>query len=853
MGGAIFVGTSGINREDCKPTLDHFLRNHLHPAGINTYRMIGSTGKKTVSRDADITVEIPMGDSKPVFKERLERFLSTALGSENVRKMGSNIHVKYPIFNLSEGPTGKYVQVDIMPGENINHTSWLFAGVDENGIQGAYRNALINLIARKKSDAACTTERKVKYAIAYPGGLQVRVDGNPQTFLMEGRETVRTEDPAKILEVLDINLHPDMVLTFEGLLNYMASHSTFRDYLFDFEDYIGPKLKRDPVNARKAVDKVNEVLNKTSSRLIREYISRIIQEANTKCKRPPKPCFPNMTGGREGVKIGKLVEFSVLDALLGSPRGGNGELPVPGTFEDTPDAENIFTDPSLSDDERKTIFALYRAAYTAVTKNPIFREGLGRPLITTIGQDTGMVDVPTDISDIHVKFNEEVKGGRFGNIRKLKREEPTPEELEDKIFGAVSGYYSRDLYDQATKIIFDLHMKDKLTDYLRDESGSVDANQMDGRFVRPAGTLARDGLMESGAQREEIAKFLDVTYYTENNEKFKKLSSEQQEEVTRIKNLIYGPVQEANTYRKNRLPPDEKDPQLRSPRGKDKEYISWKDPKGAYANLISTVKDPEVKEKIDDLMKKVDTIFRKFNLAKEAYQEAMKPTYEDLAKLLSGEQLEIGEIKHDPPTLSGRPFTEVFKDDIMAAFFDIRSDMYGKIPGAKDLLGAGPRRETREDSSTPKTIIVLRVCWLCKEEVTVIIEKFDLENIGGAKGFLDNLKFEWITDGTTLKANVGPSGNPYFSLKARNDGKSTGPQILGMRGWKSIVKSEFTTATTTAPLEISVDDTPEEVPEEIEEPIVAQPENLSPEEFQPEEEQAAESLRRLVRSILREA
>jgi len=871
MGGAIFVGTSGINREDCKPTLDHFLRNHLHPAGINVYRMIGSTGKKTVSRDADITVEIPRGDSKLVFKERLERVLSTALGSENVRKMGSNIHVKYPIFNLSEAPTGRYVQVDIMPGDDLDHTSWLFAGVDENRIQGAYRNALINLIARKKSDAACTTERKVKYAIAYPGGLQVRVDGNPQTFLMEGREMVRTEDPAKILEVLEIDLHPDQALTFESMVSYMASHPVFRDYLLDFEDYIAPKLKRDPANARKAVAKVNEVLRMTSNRVIREYITRILQEANEKCKKPSGVCFPNMTGAREGVKIGKLAEFSVLDAILGRPRGGGGDLPTPGAFRDTPDTDSLFTDPNLTDDEKKTIFAVYRAAYLAVRKNPIFGEGLGTPLITTIGQDTGEIDVPTDIADIHVKYNEEVSGGRFGNIRKLAAPCPdgyeldektetcksnlTPEDLADLVFNqeGVSGYYSRGLYDEAVEMLFHKHMKGKLTSYLRAPGAGVKQNQIDGRFVRENGTLAKGGFLGSKEQREKLSEILGIS--------------------KRDEHLLKAAVSEANRYRHHRLKPvgfevepgnvldpEDKQPREPGPKPGDKDYISWKDPGGKYAALKSRLRDIAARmhqdepliDQADKLMETIDAVFRKFYVARSAFQEAMKPTYDDLAKLLSGEK--VGDLV--PPTLSGRPFTRVFSDDIMSAFFDIQSDLYGKVPTPEEMIDTAMGRDAQKESPRSgegKTIIVCRVCWSCDEEVTVIMEKFGLKEVGGAEGFLSNLDFTWHIDRTTLEADVGPPGKPYFRLKARNDGKATGPQIIGDKGWKQLVSSEVSTATTVEPLEISVDDAPEEVPEEIEEPKDTQPAALPPEAAQPEGEESSESLRRLVRSILREA
>ena len=51
--------------------------------------------------------------------------------------------------------------------------------------------------------------------------------------------------------------------------------------------------------------------------------------------------------------------------------------------------------------------------------NPHF-DSLGTPTITDITQDTGGVDVTTTTTDIHVKYNEEPDGGRFGNLRKLK-------------------------------------------------------------------------------------------------------------------------------------------------------------------------------------------------------------------------------------------------------------------------------------------------------------------------------------------------------------------------------------------------------------------------------------------------
>ena len=284
-GGAAFKNidgeslTSKISMQDVENTLDHFFSNHLSPAGIETYKTIGSTGKKSQSGDLDIVVGSPEGEDVKSFKNKLLSSIRASITDGDAKLVGQNIAVMYPIQGSSDSD---YVQIDIMVDPCPEDTCWLMAGTGDGEIKGVYRNLLLNHIAKRISqDPSSTMFPNEKITISNPGGLQLKrvrqnIVGHPHSKKNNRKwDNIgeKITSPQEILRALGINISPEEGLTFIGVANAINADETLRNYLFSgepheeferlsFEEYIARHLSDSSTSqeARKAVDYIESLL-----------------------------------------------------------------------------------------------------------------------------------------------------------------------------------------------------------------------------------------------------------------------------------------------------------------------------------------------------------------------------------------------------------------------------------------------------------------------------------------------------------------------------------------------------------------------------------------------------------------
>ena len=257
MGGNAFeLGSSSIMRNEVGPTLDSFFAEVLMPAGVEKFVPIGSTGKKSASNDIDLAIgPIPEDEDVMSYKKQLLSSIASILGPENAKLVGQNIAVNYPIESADPDRQDLRVQIDLMLSKDPDATAWLMSGTGDEKVKGVYRNLLLSYIAKIQS----TPDRKI--TLSFPGGIQVQE---------AGEITVpRTEDPEEILRILEIDGSPEDLSDFESLLDVIQGQRKFS--LDGFDAYMSPYLKRDPENARRAIDVFR------SKEIIRESIRAMLE------------------------------------------------------------------------------------------------------------------------------------------------------------------------------------------------------------------------------------------------------------------------------------------------------------------------------------------------------------------------------------------------------------------------------------------------------------------------------------------------------------------------------------------------------------------------------------------------
>lgn len=227
MGGNVFKSedcpTNQISIENVEDTLQFFQKKVLSSCCDLSYCKIGSTGKKKISGDLDIAVGpfcFTSKNEKNVLKKQLFEQLKKVCGDSNVKIVGHNICVKFPIANREN----EYVQIDLMLSTNLENTSWLMAGVGE-GVKGLYRNLLLSYLAKMKSN-----ETGKKITVSFPGGIEVIEDGHVALK--------RNEDPEVILSCLGLTAKPSETLTFEGLVTILTRTRSFSESLQGYQEYI---------------------------------------------------------------------------------------------------------------------------------------------------------------------------------------------------------------------------------------------------------------------------------------------------------------------------------------------------------------------------------------------------------------------------------------------------------------------------------------------------------------------------------------------------------------------------------------------------------------------------------------
>jgi len=268
MGGNVFRDafgsptTSMIRRENVKKTLDHFNEAYLRPFGIREYKTLGSTGKRVLSGDLDIVVG--SGDLPPKhFKNELFEYLSRYMGPEQIKKVGSNLCVRYPV---QGSQLDDFVQIDLMVNPDPESTSWLMSGTGD-GVKGVFRNLLLNLIAKiRGSELSIEEGEPIKISLAWPGGMLIKRSEVP---IYDTRIT----DPQTILDTLGLDTTPVEIPNFEALVQFMSDDVRLRKVLPHFSnsidgpgglDYISDYEESMPDESERAIDYINESLLRTS-------------------------------------------------------------------------------------------------------------------------------------------------------------------------------------------------------------------------------------------------------------------------------------------------------------------------------------------------------------------------------------------------------------------------------------------------------------------------------------------------------------------------------------------------------------------------------------------------------------
>jgi len=263
--GTVITRTDRISRSEVSRILDAFDSAVLQSAGVK-YLPVGSTATNTETvGDLDIVVDIAS-------KDVLFKILVDEMGPENVKKMAQLIAVK---FQVPGSDSDDYVQIDVIPSASVEDTAWVMKGGTEGSVKGVFRNLLFSYIARTKSDQESNTMKQVKYSLSWPGGLLVKINGEP-TGPREG-------DPDNFLPALGIDVPKEQVSTFEDLVSYMRRTPAFSSILPGFRDYIDntrylqSKNDRSREAAEAAIRHI-EVNEMNESLALKEIIRKLLLE-----------------------------------------------------------------------------------------------------------------------------------------------------------------------------------------------------------------------------------------------------------------------------------------------------------------------------------------------------------------------------------------------------------------------------------------------------------------------------------------------------------------------------------------------------------------------------------------------
>ena len=164
MGGKALKTVGRIHKEEMETTYE-VLREHLYQAlglVIGEYVPCGSFLVRESCGDIDIAFDVNvamkrLGLDKEGITKRLNDLYVT-LPEYNYSK-GLDIHsIPFPIFDKDGKRTDRYVQVDLMPVENVGMAQWGMMTDGNTPWKSATRNGLLRAIAKYKDTNVHTNE-----------------------------------------------------------------------------------------------------------------------------------------------------------------------------------------------------------------------------------------------------------------------------------------------------------------------------------------------------------------------------------------------------------------------------------------------------------------------------------------------------------------------------------------------------------------------------------------------------------------------------------------------------------------------------------------------------------------------
>ena len=161
-GGNAVKGVTRINQENVAGTMNNIYKEILPKLKLTQKQTasLGSTGKKKAggsSGDVDLALDLgaivksdkAVNTLDDVFDKIVNVAKSSGHDFRDMRSMGL-VSISFPIKNDDGKQEGETVQLDLMPTENLDYSSWAYYSPAEWESQwkGLYRNELLYAIAR---------------------------------------------------------------------------------------------------------------------------------------------------------------------------------------------------------------------------------------------------------------------------------------------------------------------------------------------------------------------------------------------------------------------------------------------------------------------------------------------------------------------------------------------------------------------------------------------------------------------------------------------------------------------------------------------------------------------------------
>lgn len=185
------------------------IKNFLSEVFDATIEPIGST---QFFDSSEYSMQIKdTGDADFAIEMSREKIKETVVSNDmflSIKTFGNTVSTAIRI-------DGSVYHVDLMTSQNTQHEAWIMTGGSPQ-IKGVMRNILLSFIARKHSENQSTEVENLKWTIAYPGGIGLKINGSKP----EKRNTC----PKVILETLCLyeeQADIEITRTFEGLVEYV--------------------------------------------------------------------------------------------------------------------------------------------------------------------------------------------------------------------------------------------------------------------------------------------------------------------------------------------------------------------------------------------------------------------------------------------------------------------------------------------------------------------------------------------------------------------------------------------------------------------------------------------------------